>query len=242
MIKTFLFAFLLLFMVPAQAANFNETSADLPKLRAARLPDIHKKFDKKNLLLGAPVYIRIFKNEQLLELWVQGPDRKTYKLFQTYSICYSSGTLGPKLKEGDHQAPEGFYSVTQDWMHPNSQFYLAFNIGFPNAFDKAHERTGSALMVHGGCKSTGCFSMRNRIMGEIYLIMEKHFQANGPETPVPVHIFPFRMTKENMDKAIQYYPQWMPFWLNLKEGYDLFEMTHIPPAPVVTDMKYGFTK
>lgn len=238
--RLILLLFLLTAGLPAHAGNFNESSADLPKLRTVWLPKIHQKFDTKNLILGAPVYIRIFKSEQLLELWIQGADRKTFELFKTYSICHSSGVLGPKLKEGDYQAPEGFYSVTEDWMHPESKYYLAFNIGFPNEFDRAHERTGSALMVHGGCKSEGCFSMRNRIIAEIYLIMEKHFQANGPETPVPVHIFPFRMTRENMDKAIQYYPQWMSFWLNLKEGYDLFETTRVPPEVTVQDKKYSF--
>lgn len=239
--RRILFFFCLLaFALPAAASNYNETSADLPKLRATYMPDIHRKFDEKNLILGSPVYIRIFKNEQILELWVRSADRKTYKLFKSYSVCNSSGVLGPKLKEGDHQAPEGFYTVTEEWMHPNSQYYLAFNLGYPNEYDKAHARTGSALMVHGGCKSTGCFSMRNRIMGEIYLIMEKHFEANGPGVPVPVHIFPFRMTKENMDKGMQYYPQWMSFWLNLKEGYDLFEALHIPPKTLVMDKKYYF--
>ncbi len=242
MSRFFCFLLIVVFALPAHAGtqNFNETSANLPKLRTDRLPQIENQLRIQKLDLGTPVYIRIFKVEDQLELWVQKRNSNQYHLFKTYGICHHSGELGPKLREGDMQSPEGFYSVTEDWMHPGSKYYLAFNLQFPNEFDRAHERTGSALMVHGGCVSEGCFSMRNRIMAEIYLIMEQHFNVNGGDTPVPVHIFPFRMTEENMTRGAKYYPRWVDFWNNLKEGYDLFNTTKIPPKVSVRDKRYSF--
>ncbi|MFU8831264.1 MAG: L,D-transpeptidase family protein [Wenzhouxiangella sp.] len=178
----------------------------------------------KGFLFGAPIYIRIFKASRELELWVEGTDG--YRLFRTYPICAMSGTLGPKLKRGDWQAPEGFYSVDADWMHPHSRFHLAFNIGYPNDFDRARGRTGSAIMVHGGCDSRGCFAMTDEIMEEIYVLAEaalRHSQQN-----FPVHVFPFRMTDENLRAHRD--SEWHEFWLMLRAGYDSFLETGVPPA------------
>jgi murein L,D-transpeptidase YafK len=107
-----------------------------------------------NAALGAPIYIRIFKEERELELWVQTPS-DTYALFKTYPICNHSGGLGPKLKEGDRQSPEGFYTVTKSALNPNSSYHLSFNLGFPNRFDRSHNRTGSVLMVHATASPLG---------------------------------------------------------------------------------------
>jgi len=183
---------------------------------------------------GDPVFIRIFKAESELELWIR--HGKRFHLLQTYPVCAWSGELGPKLREGDGQSPEGFYFVTRSRLNPNSRFHLAFNLGFPNRYDRAHGRTGSFLMVHGGCASTGCYAMTDRGIETIYTLVEQAL-LHGQKI-VRVHIFPFRMTKENM--AHYHGTKWMEFWRNLKEGYDLFEQNKIPPNVTVIHQRYFF--
>ncbi|MFZ5758797.1 MAG: L,D-transpeptidase family protein [Thermodesulfobacteriota bacterium] len=184
--------------------------------------------------LGSPIFIRIFKVSNELEVWIQAEDR--YKLFKTYEICAFSGDLGPKLREGDRQSPEGFYGVSVSRLNPLSQFHLAFDLGFPNDYDRALGRSGSALMVHGDCVSVGCFAMNDRQMDEIYTLADAALK-NGQDA-FGVHVFPFRMTQANM--ALYKRSPWRPFWQNLKEGYDLFEETHIPPLVTVKNNRYVF--
>ena len=157
-----------------------------------------------------------------------------YRLFATYPICLWSGRLGPKLKEGDLQAPEGFYSVTKEQLNPNSRWHRSFNLGFPNAFDRSHERTGSFLMVHGGCLSVGCFAMTNDVVDEIWRLVTAALDAGQPA--FDVQVFPFRMTERNL--AMRRQDRWGEFWADLKRGYDAFENTHRPPAISVCDGRY----
>ncbi len=124
-----------------------------------------------NLSLGSETFVRIFKQEAVLEVWMKGAEG--FRRLHTYPICKHSGFLGPKLKEGDKQAPEGFYAVTAKQLNPGSRHYRAFNLGFPNEYDRAHGRTGSALMVHGGCSSVGCYAMTDLGVAEIYRVVEK---------------------------------------------------------------------
>ena len=147
-----------------------------------------------------------------------------------------SGELGPKLKEGDGQAPEGFYFVPPSHMNPKSRFHLSFNLGYPNAYDRANGRTGSALMVHGGQASVGCFAMTDPKVEEIYALAEAALR-NGQRF-FRVHSFPFRMTDGNLARHPA--SRWQPFWLNLKEGYDFFEDSGLPPDVVVGNMRYSF--
>ena len=202
----------------------------------ATKPELEERLASQGLYIGDPVYIRAFKYEMQLEVWVQNRETGVYDLFRTYPICRTSGTLGPKLQEGDYQSPEGFYSVGMSQLNPNSKFYLSFNIGFPNEFDQAHDRTGTALMIHGSCVSEGCFAMTDRHIGEIYLLVEESLKYN--DEPVPVHLFPFRMTEKKM--VLREYSEWFPFWVNLKEGYDLFEQSRIPPKIEVRNYRYAF--
>lgn len=197
-------------------------------------PSLESHLARLGIDFGNPIYVRIFKQSNELELWVQDEDH--YKLFKTYEICAFSGDLGPKLREGDRQSPEGFYSVTEDRLNPFSRFHLSFDIGFPNEYDKALGRSGSALMVHGDCVSVGCFAMTNGQMEEIYTLAEAALK-NGQRS-FNVDVFPFRMTAENM--ALYKRSPWMKFWTNLKEGYDLFERTFIPPVAVVKNKRYVF--
>ena len=181
-------------------------------------------------------YIRIFKAESELELWQRGATDDTYSLKKTYPICAWSGRLGPKLKEGDGQSPEGFYWVAKGSLNPNSSYHLAFNLGFPNEYDRTHGRTGSFLMVHGSCVSVGCYAMTNGGIEEIYRSVEH--SLNAGQAGVRVHVFPFRMTAENMRVHTDH--KWHRFWVNLKGGYDWFERTGRPPNVGVENQTYVF--
>ncbi len=184
--------------------------------------------------VGDEVFIRIFKLTAELELWIKAGER--YKLLQIYTICKQSGRLGPKLREGDMQGPEGFYFVTKSRLNPNSRFHLSFNLGYPNSYDRVHHRTGSALMVHGDCVSIGCYAMTDEKIEEIYELVAQALEHR--QKVVRVHIFPFRMTQENMD----YYRlhKWYDFWSNLKDGYDHFELYGTPPNVEVLNKRYIF--
>ncbi len=183
----------------------------------------------------APLYIRIFKEESVLEAWKQTKDG-TYALLKTYPICAYSGKIGPKKKEGDRQAPEGFYDITPGQMNPNSSYYLSFNIGYPNKFDRSYGRTGAHLMVHGSCSSRGCYAMEDEQIAEIYALGREAF--DGGQRAFPVHAFPFRMTPENMARVSG--DEDFAFWQNLKNGYDHFQITHIPPKVEVCNRTYVF--
>jgi murein L,D-transpeptidase YafK len=191
---------------------------------------------EKKLKLGSPVFIRAFKEEMELELFVENPESKKFELFRTYPIAAGSGTLGPKLKEGDRQVPEGFYFVGPRAMNPASRYHLSFDIGFPNAFDRAHGRTGSLIMIHGDKVSIGCLAMTDEKIEEIYTICDAAHEGGQPF--FRVHIFPFRMTEERMAKAAD--SEWFPFWQNLKTGNDLFENNRVPPEVEVKGTSYTF--
>lgn len=183
----------------------------------------------------SPIFIRIFKEESQLEVWKQKRDGK-YALLKTYEICKWSGVLGPKIREGDRQAPEGFYTVTPSQMNPKSQYYLSFNIGYPNTFDKAHGRTGSHLMVHGACSSAGCYSMTDEAAGEIFALARDAFK--GGQRSFQIQAFPFRMTPENLAKHQG--NSNMAFWEMLKVGNDHFVVTRQPPKVDVCAKGYVF--
>ena len=188
---------------------------------------------KKGMNLQAPIFVRIFKEESELEVWKQRDDGHYY-LYKAYPICTWSGELGPKLRSGDRQAPEGFYTVSRDQMRPDSKHYLAFNLGFPNAYDKANRRTGHALMVHGKCSSAGCYAMTDALMEEIYGLARE--AIIGGQDSFHVHAFPFRMTQANMARHAK--SEWYPFWKTLKEGYDYFELTRQVPTIAVCNRRY----
>lgn len=199
------------------------------------LLDLPTLMKEKNLKMGAPVFIRAFKEERELEVFLQN-DEGTFELLRTYSIAAASGRLGPKLAEGDNQVPEGFYYSSQSSMKPDSAFHLAFNIGYPNAYDRAHGRTGSYIMVHGSNVSIGCLAMTDEKIEEIYGLCQAALNAGQPF--FRVHIFPFRMTEKRMQQAAS--SEHYEFWKNLKTGYDLFENTRIPPNAGVKDKQYTF--
>jgi murein L,D-transpeptidase YafK len=204
---------------------------------AARVkPGLEADLKAKGLKFGSPVFIRAFKEEMQLELFIQDSKTGKFVLFRTYPIAKSSGALGPKLAEGDGQVPEGFYFVPPAAMKPNSNYHLAFNIGYPNAHDRAHGRTGSSIMIHGSCVSIGCLAMTDAKIEEIYTLCSAAHAGGQPY--FRVHVFPFRMTEERMARARG--ERWADFWNNLREGYNWFEKNRTLPEVAVENKRYVF--
>lgn len=190
---------------------------------------------QKGMTKHSPILLRAFKKEAELEIWKMKSDGE-YALLKTYPMCRWSGQLGPKRREGDRQVPEGFYAITPSQMNPNSNYYLSFNVGYPNAYDRAHGGTGSLIMVHGACSSAGCFSMTDEQIAEIYAIAREAF--GGGQAAIQMQSMPFRMTPENLAKH-RFDPN-MKFWRNLKEGSDHFEVAKREPKVAVCGKKYVF--
>lgn len=205
---------------------------DLPLPGTPNLADLNGRLTALGLSAGDPVFIRVFKAESELELWMLKDGE--YVRFATYPICYWSGTLGPKQREGDRQSPEGFYSLTEDQLHRGRRWKRSLNVGYPNAFDRAQAWGGSFILVHGGCNSIGCFAMTNGVMEEVYDLTQAALAAG--QAHVPLHAFPFRMTEANLEKYKD--SAWNEFWRNLKEGYDSFESTRRPPNIGICEDRY----
>ena len=204
---------------------------------AARVrPALQADLAATGLRFGDPIFIRAFKEEMELEVFVRDRATRKFRLFRTYPIAKSSGNLGPKLAEGDSQVPEGFYFVPPAALKPDSQFHLAFNVGYPNAYDRFHQRTGSSIMVHGNEVSIGCLAMTDAKIEEIYTLCDVALRGGQPF--FRVNIFPFRMTEARLAKAAG--EVWEPFWRNLKEGYDFFETKGVPPDVAVENGRYRF--
>jgi murein L,D-transpeptidase YafK len=191
--------------------------------------------DNKNMEKESPILVRIFKQEAELEVWKEDKTGR-FALLKTYPICRWSGDLGPKIKEGDRQAPEGFYTITPGLMNPNSSYYLAINTGFPNAYDRANGRTGGFLMIHGDCSSRGCYAMTDEQIAEIYALARESFF--GGQKSFQIQAYPFRMTPANMAKHRN--SPHMAFWKMIKQGYDHFEVTRLEPKVDVCEKRYVF--
>jgi murein L,D-transpeptidase YafK len=189
---------------------------------------------QKNMPKNSPILLRIFKEESELELWKQDTTGH-FQILKTYPICRWSGDLGPKMHEGDRQAPEGFYTITPALMNPNSNYYLSINIGFPNSFDRANDRDGTFLMIHGDCLSIGCYAMTNEQIAEVYSLAR---EALVGRPSFQVQAYPFRMTPENL--ARHRASPHLAFWMMLKIGNDHFETTHLEPKVDVCNRSYVF--
>jgi murein L,D-transpeptidase YafK len=227
---------------PAQVVPTTEKTSQIEN-RIKR--GLQNRLKKLRVRWGSPVYIRIFKLEHELELWLA--NGKGYILFQRYPICSFSGKIGPKKAEGDKQAPEGFYTITAEGFNPKSQAYLSLNIGYPNEYDRLNNFTGSAIMIHGGCISTGCFTlgesrfsedpMWDRPIEEIWTLAAA--ALNNGQQVISVHVFPFRMDAQHL-AAFSASPHY-DFWRNLKEGYDFFIEHGVVPEVTVTNNRYCFS-
>jgi murein L,D-transpeptidase YafK len=236
---TFARALVILALVAAAVAPvacFGEGAPALPEKATRELPPaMLSLLAQKKMPKPSPILIRVFKEESELEVWKQTTTGR-FELLKLYPVCRWSGELGPKLHEGDYQAPEGFYAITPKLMNPNSNYYLAINIGFPNAFDAANDRDGSFIMIHGNCASVGCYAMTDEQIAEIYGLARDAFLGGQPA--LQVQAYPFRMTPDNLARH-RTSPS-MPFWQMLKVGNDHFEATHLEPKVDVCDRRYVF--
>ncbi len=192
---------------------------------------------RKSMSPSAPILIRIFKQESELEIWKRNRSGK-FALLKTYPMCRWSGKLGPKRKNGDRQAPEGFYHVSANMLNPNSQYYLSFNLGYPNKLESALGYSGEALMVHGACSSSGCYALTDDGVSEIYAVAREALK--GGQGSFQVQAFPFRMTPKNM--AENRNDPNFAFWSDLKQGYDIFEVARRQPKVSYCEGRYVFDR
>lgn len=197
-------------------------------------PKLQTRLNSENFKTGQPIYIRIFKDEHTLEIWVKKGSR--YRLFNSYEICYFSGGLGTKTRSGDGKSPEGFYTIEPKQLNPVSNYYLAVNIGYPNKLEQLKGYTGDAIMVHGHCASIGCYAMTDVRIEEIYTMIYKAFEAG--QQKIHLDIFPFRMDAGHF-KLYASLP-YRTFWRTMKPGYDRFETSHIPPVAGIKNRAYWF--
>lgn len=196
-------------------------------------PLLVEELKKRELALGAPVYLRAFKQERELELWLRAPSG--WQLWHTYPVAAASGYAGPKQREGDYQVPEGFYEVTPRQMNPGSSYHLAFNVGYPNAYDLQHQRTGTFIMIHGRDVSVGCLAMTDPVIEEIYLLVQAALDQG--QSKVPVHLFPFRLTDEVLQSAAGHPAE--AFWRDeLRPAWQHFEAEHEVPEVKIADGQY----
>ena len=209
------------------ATNAKANQPVPPKLLAAMV--------EKNMDLQSPILVRLFKQEAELEVWKQDRGGR-FELLKTYPICRWSGDLGPKVREGDRQAPEGFYAISPAQMNPTSAYYLSFNTGYPNAYDRSLGHTGAELMVHGDCSSRGCYAMTDEQIAEIYALGRESFF--GGQKSFQFQAYPFHMTALNLARHRN--SPHMAFWKMIKEGNDHFEVTHQEPKVDFCEKKYVF--
>ena len=215
---------------------FGEDVNPLPAKAIKELPrQLLSLIEQKKMTKYSAILVRVFKEEAELEVWKEDATGR-FHLLKVFPICRWSGDIGPKEHEGDRQTPEGFYTITPELMNPNSNFYLAINTGFPNAFDKANARDGSFLMIHGDCSSSGCYSMTDEQMGEIYSLARDSFLGGHPS--FQIQAYPFRLTPANLARH-RTNPH-VAFWQMLKIGNDHFEATHLEPKVDVCDRGYVF--
>lgn len=237
------FLVIIIFLIPG--ASFSQNSFVAHEKSSFRLAGIfnskedtlEKEFAAKGLQWPARyVYIRSFKYDEQLEVWVKNTAREKYKLFKIYKICMQSGTMGPKRLQGDYQVPEGFYYINE--FNPRSNYHLALGLNYPNASDRILSdslRPGNAIYIHGSCVSVGCIPVTDDEIEEIYIIAS-YAKANG-EDFIPVHVFPIRY---NSKKSMEYFkiaarnnPALQKFEMRLKDAYDKFEETHELPLVLI---------
>jgi murein L,D-transpeptidase YafK len=218
-----------------QRENSKPLSKPLPAKATQELPaELLALLEQKKMPKYSPIVVRLFKEEAELEVWKQDTTGR-FQILKTYPICRWSGDLGPKLYEGDRQAPEGFYTITPELMNPNSNFHLSINFGFPNSFDKANKRNGSFLMIHGDCLSAGCYAMTDEQISEIYSLARDSLSGRPS---FQIQAYPFRLTPANLARH-RNSPN-LAFWKMLKVGNDHFETTQREPKVDVCDRRYVF--
>ena len=198
---------------------------------------LQKQFEEKKLEWPAKyIYIRSFKFDSQLEVWVKNNPKDKYQLFKTYRVCMQSGTMGPKRVQGDFQIPEGFYYINE--FNPRSAYHLSLGLNYPNSSDRILSdslRPGNAIYIHGSCVSIGCVSVNDSDVEEIY-ILSAYAKAAGQEF-IPVHIFPIRYNSKRsadyLDGFIKINPSLEGFFVELKSAYDFFEKNRELPLIMI---------
>ncbi len=214
-----------------------KSSYKLPVILSRMEDSVKKQFEKQHLVWPPEgLYIRSFKYDRQLEVWVKGDSKEPFKLFKTYKICMQSGTMGPKRMQGDYQVPEGFYQINE--FNPNSNYHLSLGLNYPNASDKIlsdPEKPGNSIYIHGNCVSTGCIAISDEPIEELYIIAS-NVKANGQEF-IPVHVFPVRYnvkkSMEYLNSTIRDNAYLQHFNKNIKEVFDFFEIKKQLPVIMV---------
>lgn len=217
--------------------NYAKSSGKSPGLFINVEDTLKKQFEKKKLQWPPEqLYVRSFKYDRQLEVWVKENAKSEFKLFKTYKICMQSGTMGPKRMEGDYQVPEGFYYINE--FHPNSNYHLALGLNYPNASDRLLSdslRPGNSIYIHGSCVSTGCIPITDFPIEELY-VMASQVKEQGQDF-IPVHVFPVRY---NVKKSFDYLAQatkenqsLQAFAISLKGAFDYFEAKKQLPVILV---------
>jgi len=221
----------------AVAESVVEPSSDTKPMPAEeeQMPtELEVALEEQGFRLGSPAFMRIFKADSSLEVWMLKNGR--FELFRRYPVCKWAGELGPKLAEGDRQSPEGIYFITGGDLVINARWHRAMNVGFPNPRDRALGLTGSGILIHGKCSSIGCFALTDAVVEDVYDIVEAALEAGQPR--VPVHVFPFALTRAKL--AGRAGEEWSDFWHELKRGHDLFLRDRLPPRTFVCSGRYAF--
>ncbi len=227
------FILVVLFVLPAPKIKLPD-SKRASDVRIIVWPKLKKELADKGFKVDAPIYIRIFKDQDALEVWKKAG--RKYKLFKTYEVCYYSGNLGTKTRSGDNKSPEGFYTIEPRQLNPVSNYYLAINVGYPNKVEQLKGCTGNAIMIHGHCASIGCYAMTNPRIEEIYTLVYQAFA--GGQQKINLDIFPFRMDAAHMEfYSRQPYYQ---FWKTMKPGYEKFERNRMPADYFIKGKNYAF--
>jgi len=217
--------------------NYGKSSGKMPEIFGRIEDSLRKQFEDKKLQWPPQeLYLRSFKFDRQLEVWVKDDARSTFKLFKTYKVCMQSGTMGPKRMEGDYQVPEGFYYINE--FNPNSNYHLALGLNYPNASDKLLSdslRPGNSIYIHGSCVSTGCIPITDFPIEELY-VMATEVKDAGQDF-IPVHVFPI---KYNVKKSFEYLAQatkenqsLQAFAVSLKGAFDYFEARKQLPVILV---------
>lgn len=216
-------------------SDFLTTQLQFPRVRTAFES---KKESLKQLLLNHSVYsfkidlyLRAFKKEEILEVWIKSKTETKYRKLETYDFCKTSGVLGPKRKEGDRQIPEGFYLISH--YNPKSNFLLSLKVNYPNKADKILSDSttpGNDIYIHGGCQTVGCIPITDDKIQEVYLLS---VLAKQEGKSIPIHIFPFKMTEKNLNKNLKTFPEHQTLWDSLKIGFDFFENNKTIPKVTV---------
>ncbi len=222
---------LVFFIAGISSAQVKTLAYKAGQLKSSRVKDAydtkwpHLQSDLKVIKVNPEdfdIYMRAFKHEKLVEIWLKNTGDVRYQLFRTYDICASSGELGPKRKEGDGQVPEGFYKI--DLFNPTSDYYLSMRVNYPNSSDvilKEGLNAGGAIMMHGSCVTIGCLPITDEKIKEIYVLC---LEARNRNTPVYIDIYPAKFTPENVKMLESGFPKnKIAFWKTLKPGYDYFE-------------------